>query len=132
MDSGHEAVKVIRCEGVPTSHLPFSPALQVGDWVFVSGQASVDSQGEIINDTFEGEFRRSIENLRAVLKGAGLDLRNVVQVRSYVDNPEDLEEYNRLYREYFNEPLPVRTTLVGCLGGALKYEVDATAYAKKR
>jgi 2-iminobutanoate/2-iminopropanoate deaminase len=132
MQSNDAAVKVICSEGVPTSHLPFSPALQIGEWVYVSGQASVDHKGEIIKDSFEGEFRRSIENLRAVLKGAGLDLNNVVQVRSYVDNPADLEEYNRLYREYFHAPLPVRTTLVGCLGGVLKYEVDVTAYAGKR
>ena len=42
----------------PVSHLPFSPAVRVGDLIFVSGQASVDASGKIIPDTFEGEFRR--------------------------------------------------------------------------
>ena len=124
-------VEVIAAPGVPISHLPFSPALRVGDLVFVSGQASVDSAGKIVSDSFEGEFRRSIENVRAVLRGAGLDLKHVVQVRSYVDDPADLPEYNALYREYFSQPFPARTTLLKCLGGVLKYEIDVIAYAGK-
>lgn len=115
-------------DGVPRSHLPFSAALRAGPFVFVSGQASVDVTGSIVTDTFEGEMRRSMENLRAVLAGAGLSLRDVVQVRSYVGRQEDLANYNRIYREYFSEPFPARTTLIGCLGTLLKFEIDVTAY----
>jgi 2-iminobutanoate/2-iminopropanoate deaminase len=111
----------------PTSHLPFSPCVAVGDLIFVSGQASVDKSGAIVNDSFEGEFRRSLENLRSVLRSAGCDLSHVVQTRNYVDNPADLPLYNQLYREYFSEPFPARTTIVNCLGGALKYEVECIA-----
>ena len=46
----------------PTSHLPFSPCVVVGDMILVSGQASVDSTGKIVSDTFEGEFRRTLES----------------------------------------------------------------------
>jgi 2-iminobutanoate/2-iminopropanoate deaminase len=123
------AFHVIRGEGVPTSHLPFSPATRAGDFVFVSGQASVDDAGKIVHDTFEGEFRRSLENASRILAAAGLTLTHVVQVKSYVDNPADLAEYNRLYREFFREPFPARSTIVNCLGGALKYEIDMIAYA---
>ena len=99
------SIEVIRGKGTPTSHLPFSPAIKAGDFVFVSGQASVDETGKIVNDTFEGEFRRSLENTRKILAAAGLTFANVVQVRSYIDNPADLPEYNKLYRDYFKEPL---------------------------
>lgn len=123
--------EVIRRKDTPVSHLPFSPAIKAGDFVFVSGQASVDSSGKIVVDTFEGEFRRSLENIKLVLAAAGLDLNHVVQVRSYLAREEDLAEYNRLYREFFKEPYPARTTIVGVLGTALKYEIDVTAYAGK-
>lgn len=122
-------IEVIRSPGVPTSHLPFSPAIRAGGFVFVSGQASVDETGKIVTDTFEGEMRRSLENVRKILHAAGLDFRHVVQVRSYVDKQENLAEYNRIYRDYFTEPFPARTTITGCLGTLLKYEVDVTAYA---
>ena len=98
----------------------------------MSGQASVDSGGQIVNDTFEGEMRRSFENVRAVLRGAGLTMADVVQVRSYVGRQEDLGEYNRIYRDYFADPFPARTTLIGCLGTVLKFEVDVLAYRSTR
>jgi 2-iminobutanoate/2-iminopropanoate deaminase len=116
---------------IPTSPLPFSPFVRAGGFVFVSGQASVDVTGKIVNDSFEGEMRRSMENAKAVLAGAGLTLNDVVQVRSYVGRQEDLAEYNRIYRDYFTEPFPARTTLMGCLGTLLKFEVDVVAIDRK-
>ena len=71
---------VIRGAGVPVSHLPFSPATGAGGFVFVSGQASVDDAGAIVVDTFEGEFRRSVENVKRILAAANLTLADVVQV----------------------------------------------------
>src|SRR3954468_7208095 len=114
--------EVIRSPGVPTSHLPFSPAVRAGPFIFVSGQASVDDSGKIVADTFAGEFRRTMENITRILGGAKLTLADVVQVRSYVASQADVAEYNKLYREYFTEPYPARTTLVECLGTIVKFE----------
>lgn len=111
----------------PTSHLPFSPCVKVGAFVFVSGQASVDTSGAIITDSFEGEFRRSMDNLIAILKAAGCTLRDVVQTRNYVDQGADVAAFNRLYREYFSAPFPARTTITDCFGGRLKFEIDCIA-----
>jgi 2-iminobutanoate/2-iminopropanoate deaminase len=111
---------------VSKSPLPFSPATKVGNLVFVSGQASTDESGAIVSDTFENEFRRSIENVRKILRACGTDLDRVVQVRSYVKNAQDLPAYNALYREYFKPPFPARTTLTNCLGKVL-YEIDVIA-----
>lgn len=119
--------KVITGKNVPVSSLPFSPALQVGQWVFVSGQASVDETGNIVNDTFAGECRRSFENVKKVLAGANLTLDDVVQVRNYVGKQEYLAEFNEIYREYFQAPYPARTTIMGCLGDLLKFEVEVIA-----
>ncbi len=119
--------KVITGNGVPQSHLPFSPAIQSGGYVFISGQASTDSQGKIVSGTFEEECRRSFENLRAILKASGLGFKDVVQVRNYVGRQEYLAAFNTIYKEFFSEPYPARTTLIGCLGDLLKFEVDAIA-----
>lgn len=111
----------------PTSHLPFSPCVVVGDIVFVSGQASVDAQGQIVQDSFEGEFRRSLDNIRKVLAAAGCGLEHVVQTRNYVRDATDLPEFNRLYRETFSAPYPARTTITNCLPPTLKYEIEVVA-----
>jgi len=95
--------------------------------LFISGQASIDAEGEFTSDSFAGEMRRSLENLRLVLQTAGLDFSHIVQVRGYVAQESDLDEYNQLYREYFSPPYPARTTLIGCLGTEVKFEIDAIA-----
>ena len=119
-----------RDPSTPTSPLPFSPAVRVGGLIFVSGQASVDATGKIVADTFEGEFRRSVENLRRVLESAGSDLRHVVQTRNYVRDPANLARYNELYREYFANPFPARTTITNCLPPTLQFEIECVAVAK--
>lgn len=111
------------------SHLPFSPGIIAGDFMYVSGQASVDAQtGTIITDSFEGELRRSIANLEAILKAGGLSLDHVINVKSYVANEADLAAYNTIYREYFAAPAPTRSTIIGVLGTKLKFELDCVAY----
>lgn len=119
--------EVIEGPGIPKSHLPFSPAVRSGDFLFISGQASVDDEGKIVEGSFEEECRRSFDNLGKILKGAGLTFDDVVQVRNYVGKQEYLAEFNAIYRDYFDAPYPARTTLIGCLGTLLKFEVDIIA-----
>lgn len=115
----------------PVSHLPFSPCVQVGDLLFVSGQASVDATGKIVPDTFEGEVRRSLDNLKKVVEDAGSDLKHVVQTRNYVRDAVNVPRYNEIYREYFSAPFPARTTITNCLPATLQYEVECIAVVKK-
>lgn len=112
------------------SHLPFSSAVVAGDFVFVSGQASVDPEtGAIVVDSLAGEMRRSFDNLRLVLDSVDCSLEQLVSIRCYLDRQDRLEEYNRLFRELLAPPYPARTTLIGVLGaGIVKFEVDAIAY----
>ncbi len=110
-----------------SSHLPFSPAVEANGFVFVSGQASVDATGAITSGTFEEEMRRSMANVEGVLASAGLTLRDVVRVTSYVRDSVDGPQYNEIYRDYFTAPLPARTTISNCLSPALKFEVDVIA-----
>lgn len=126
----HPLVSHPQLPDTPTSHLPFSPCVVVGELIFVSGQASVDGEGNIISDSFEGEFRRSIENVSKVLEAAGSDLAHVVQTRNYVRDADDLPLYNQLYREYFPAPSPARTTITNCLPPTLRYEVEVVAVRK--
>jgi len=125
------SIEYIQGEGVPKSFLAFSPAVKAGDFVFVSGQASVDENGNILVGTFEEECRRSFENVRTILIAAGLTFQDVVQVRNYVGKQEDLASFNKVYRAFFTAPFPARTTIIGCLGTILKFEVDVVAYVGK-
>ena len=125
------AFDVITGSELPRTQLPYSPATRAGGFVFVSGQASTDEEGNLLLDTFENEMRRTIANLQRILGAAGLSLKDVVQVRGYVADPADWDQYNRIYREYFTQPYPARTTIVKCLG-RVKVEIDCVAYAGEK
>ncbi len=111
---------------IPVSHLPFSPVVRLDNMLFVSGQASVDDTGKFIPGTFKEEFDRSMDNLNRILKGAGSDPSKIVQVRCYVNDPDDIVEFNRLYAEHMKAPYPARTTITRCFG-QLKFEIDCIA-----
>jgi 2-iminobutanoate/2-iminopropanoate deaminase len=123
------AFQVVEGPDIPVSHLPFSPAVRVGEMVFVSGQASVSPTGQIIAGTFEEEMRRSMQNVERILAAAGLGLADVARVTAYVRDESDLAEYNQIYAGLFTAPYPARTTLTGCLPASLRFEVDVIAVA---
>lgn len=116
---------------IPVSHLPFSPAIRAGDFVFVSGQASVDDSGAYIAGSFAEELDRSFSNVARILTAAGGSLDDVVQVKAYLGDISYRDEFNALYGSYFTSPMPARTTLSGGLG-QLKFEIDVVAYIPAR
>lgn len=113
----------------PDGALPFSKAVWAGDLLFVSGQASVDAAGLYVEDSFEGEFERSMRNLSDILVAAGLGLDDVVQVNAYLGGESYRRSFNDLYRGAFRAPYPARTT-VSCGIANLKFEIDAIAYRR--
>ena len=115
---------------LPATKNPYSTAVRAGGFVFVSGQGSTDESGNLVLDTLENEMRRTMDNLTRILKAAGLGLKDVVQVRAYLKEHSDWDEYNRLYREYFKQPYPARTTVGAGLHGFL-VEISVVAYLKR-
>lgn len=114
-------------QGQTEHELPISMTRRVGSTLYVSGHGAVARDGSFAAATFEGQFRYTMEALKKTLDGAGVGLEQVVMVRSYVQNSADIPLYNALYREYFSEPYPARTTLVSCLPPGLEFEIDCIA-----
>ena len=108
--------------------LPFSLAIRANNFLFVSGQASVDLKtGEIVPGTFAEEMERAISNMRHIVERGGGHWKDVVKVTSYVRRDSDLAEYNRLFVNFFSEPYPARTTLTNCLPTTILFEIDCIA-----
>jgi 2-iminobutanoate/2-iminopropanoate deaminase len=108
--------------------LPFSLGIKSNNFLFVSGQASVDLKtGEIVPGTFAEEMDRAISNMRHIVESGGGHWKDVVKVTSYVRRDSDLDEYNRLFVTFFSEPYPARTTLTNCLPITVLFEIDCIA-----
>ena len=109
--------------------IPTSQAIQAGDFVFLSAQFAADENGQIVNGSIEMELRLTFDNIQRLLRKADLDLSDIVQVRCYLTDRDDVAGFNRVYQEILIEPYPVRTMLMGCLPCDGKVAVDVVAYA---
>jgi 2-iminobutanoate/2-iminopropanoate deaminase len=122
---------VVHTDKVPPARVPLSQAIKIGDWVFVSGQLGMDPKtGRLVQGGIKAETRQVCENLKAVLEAGGASLAIVAKVTIYMADLAELMAMNDVFREYFpNEP-PARTTLqaAGLVGGA-RVEIEAIAIA---
>jgi len=116
-------------EEAPKAIGPYSPAIKVGNLVFVSGQLPVDSAtGEIAGDDIEVQTRKSLENLKAVLEPYSIDFENVVKVTIFLTNMDDFSKVNKVYSDYFKEEFPARSCIeVARLPKDAKIEIECIA-----
>jgi 2-iminobutanoate/2-iminopropanoate deaminase len=105
---------------------PFSQAVVANGFVFTAGQIPAISGLDDQPESFTDQVRQTIRNLESVLKAAGSGLEHVVKVNTYLTDPGQLEEYNRVYTEFFGAAKPARTSVcVSLWGVALEIECVA-------
>jgi 2-iminobutanoate/2-iminopropanoate deaminase len=116
-----------RPEGVAVPKPPFSQVVVSGDLVYTAGQVGFDEQGELVSGGIEPQARRALENLTACLRAGGCELADVLKVNVYLADLGVFEEFNSIYREFFAEPYPARTTVGASLPGDILVEIEAVA-----
>ena len=117
-------------EGTPKPRGPYTPVIRAGDFVFVSGQGPVDpvtdqmSYGDIQHET-----RITLNNVKRLLEVAGASLADVVKVSVFLLDGKDFPAMNEVYREFFDDQRPTRTTVaVAFADPTMKIEIDCIAY----
>ncbi len=104
---------------------PYSPAVKLGDFVYVSGQLPLHDDGKM-DDTIEQQTRTCLENMKDVLASQNLELRHVVKTTIYLTDIHDFDKMNQVYAEYFSEPYPARSCVqVAALPKNAKVEIEA-------
>jgi 2-iminobutanoate/2-iminopropanoate deaminase len=108
---------------------PYSQAVRVGSWLFVSGQIGLNpSSGELVAGGVVAETTRVLDNLREVLNAAGASLDDVVRTTIYLVDLSDFGRVNEVYAAFFRAPYPARVTVgVAALPRGARVEIDATA-----
>ena len=116
-----------RPEGVAQPQAPYSPVVADGDLVYTAGQVGFDEQGRLVAGGIEAQTRRALRNLTACLRAAGADAGDVLKVNAYLADLGDFPAFNEVYREFFSDPFPARTTVGASLPGDLLVEIEAVA-----
>jgi 2-iminobutanoate/2-iminopropanoate deaminase len=122
-------VRQVTTEAGYDSDFPYSQGMIHGDTVYTAGQVPKNpATGEVVGETIEEQTRATFENLEAVLEAAGTSLANVVKTTAFLTDIEEIEGFNRVYRERTPEPRPARTTVeVADLALDARVEVEMVA-----
>src|SRR5580700_9910345 len=91
---------------------PFSQAIEVGGFLYFSGQVGQDpATGKVVEGGIVAETERVFQNLSAVLKAAGKSFDHVACARVFLTNMSDYVAMNGVYAKYFSPPFPARTAI---------------------
>jgi len=120
-------------DAAPKAIGPYSQAVRVGQFLFLSGQIPTDpTTGQIVEGDVAAQTRRVMENLRAVLASAGLSFADVARTSIFLADMNDFAKVNEVYGSYFSEPYPARATVqVARLPRDARLEIDAIAEFSK-
>jgi 2-iminobutanoate/2-iminopropanoate deaminase len=124
--------EIIKTQDAPSPIGPYSQGVKVGNLIFVSGQGGVDPKtGKVAKGDIRNQTKKALENIRAILKTVGLTLDNVVKVTVFLRDLKFFSEMNEVYKEYFKDNLPARTTIQAIPPGDLDVEIEVIAYMPK-
>jgi reactive intermediate/imine deaminase len=115
--------------GPPTR--PFTPAVQVGDLLFLAGQigTSASAQGGVVAGGIQPETRQTMENIKDVLEKSGSSMDRVVKCTVFMADMKEWDAMNEVYATFFPSHKPARSAL-GANGLALNARVEIECIAK--
>jgi len=118
----------------PDPYEPFkiAQAYRAGDLIFVSGQASIDSDGNLVGiGDFDAQAKQSLENLQSVLQAGGSDLSKLIKVTIYMKDMGNFPKIVALREAYFTPPYPADTIveITSLALPELEIEIEAIALA---
>ena len=120
--------KEISSLSAPKAIGPYSQAILSGDTLYVSGNMPVNPSDGGLPDGIEAQTKQVFENMKAVLKEAGMDFSDVVKTTAFLTDLGNFAAFNALYSDYFIAPYPARSCVeVSKLPKGVLVEVECVA-----
>ncbi|MBR4243687.1 MAG: RidA family protein [Bacteroidaceae bacterium] len=122
--------KIISTSKAPAAIGPYSQAVQVGNFLYTSGQIPIDpSTGQFAEGGIKEQTRQSLLNVKAILEESGLKMSDVVKTTVFMADMNDFADMNSVYAEFFSEPYPARSAVaVKTLPKGALVEIEVVAY----
>jgi len=119
----------IQPDGPPAN--PFSPAVRVGNIIFVSGTLGTKPDGTLVPGGIQAETRQLLENIKGTLGAAGVGMDRVVKCTVFLADLKEWPAMNEVYRSYFsNGNFPARAAVQATLLFGARVEMECAAAAK--
>lgn len=121
--------KVIQTQDAPKPIGPYSQAREFQGLVYLSGQIALDPQTQVmVQDNIESETHRVMQNIKAILKEAGLSMEDIIKTTIFLADMSDFQKVNEVYAWYFREFFPARETIeVKALPKGARVEISCIA-----
>jgi len=107
---------------------PYSQAIRAGPFVFVAAQGPVDPKTGKMGEDIEAQTNQTLLNVKAILEAAGSTMSDVVKVSVFLKDASDFSRMNGIYKTFFPENPPTRTTVEAKFAGPMLVEIDAVAF----
>ncbi len=121
--------EIIQTDKAPKPVGPYSQAVKVDGFLFVSGQLAIDpEQGKIVATEIAGQTRQVLENIKSVLQAAGYALEDIVKTEVFLASMTLFKEFNGEYGKYFSSDAPARVTVAAQLPLNALVEISAIAH----
>jgi 2-iminobutanoate/2-iminopropanoate deaminase len=119
----------VSVEDAPKAIGPYAQGVVAGGFLFTAGQVPFDPKTmKIVEGDIAVQTARVLDNLEAVLRGAGCALTDVVKTTVFLADLGDFAEMNRVYAERFGAHRPARSTVeVSKLPAGARIEIDLVA-----
>lgn len=101
--------QTVSAKNAPAAVGPYVHAVKAGETLYTSGQLGLIPQTGTLPEGIEAQTKQALENLKAVVEAAGLNLSNVVKTTVFLADMNDFATVNKIYAEYFTGEAPVRS-----------------------
>ena len=120
---------IINTSNAPAPIGPYNQAVLTGNMLFISGQICIDSAtGQLKNKDLLEETHQVMNNLRSILREAGMTFDNVVKTTIFLTDMNRFSEVNEIYGKYFSDNFPARETVqVSALPKFVNVEISMIA-----
>ena len=121
--------ELVTAAGAPRAIGPYSPALKVGNLLFLSGSIPLDpASGQLVSGGIVEQTTRVMENIKTLLDAAGASFSHVARTTVFMVDLAEFAQMNDVYSTYFTAPYPARSTVqVVKLPRDVRVEIDVIA-----
>lgn len=121
-------LNAVQTDLAPAAVGPYSQGMEVGDFIFTSGQIPADPKTGELKTEIKEATKQSMENVKAILEEAGTSLDKAIKMTIYITNMDDFGSVNEVYGSYFKDHKPARSCVeVAALPKGAIVEIEAIA-----